>query len=368
MTYMNLPAPLGASYSNNMASPLLATASPQMMSAGLNTPPSGGGAGAQQLKTGGRVRSRHHKMIAAHFSPAELHVLDQLQGSIERSKKDGRRSYPKLDAVLANPHISGHVHRHASDHLAHGGQPHDHMTTARPQFGMHGDTELAYIGPHLRHLLDSYAGHKTHNPMDGHPQYFSLGGLFGGIGNALSGGLRTLGSGISSVASKALPVLGGIARTALPGLANMAGNAIGGAVGAPEAGNVIGGVLGNLGNSALDSLGASQQGQGSQAGEAIGQGINTAANMYNQGGYTPQQMAGMGIQSAGTAYGGTPGAALQGFGNAYGGGQNLQTSALHGALGGLGSWLQSRQQQPQPSYLPPQQDEEEYGPQPYGAQ
>lgn len=315
---------------------------------GLNTPPPGGGEGSQQLKTGGRVRSRHHKMIAAHFNPEELHVLDQLQGSIERSKKDGRRSYPKLDAVLANPHISGAVHHHSTRHMAHGG----HMEPARPQYGMHGDTEIAYIGPHLRHLLDRYAGHKTQNPIDGHPQYFSLSGLFSGLGNAISGGFNKL-TGmlpgpVGNFLNQGVNALGGIARTALPGLAETAGNAIGGAFGAPEAGGLIGGLLNQAGGSALNSLGVPQAGQGSQMGESIGQGINTASQMYNQGGYSPQQMFGAGMSSAGRNYGGTAGGAMQGFGNAYGGGQNIQQSALQGLTGGLGSWLQQRQQQQQP--------------------
>lgn len=180
-------------------------AQPQPQMSSLNSNP-GGAVPPPQYRHGGMVGDQMHsaghqsghsrrgpKMVKAHFSPVELDVLDHFQGERETHGPSGMRSFRKLDGVIGNPHISSNLHHHCreqreenGDHLAHGGMPH-HFQHPSASFGRHGDTEMALIGPHLRHFLDAYAGKKTQNPHDGEPEYFSLSGLFSGIKNAFGG-------------------------------------------------------------------------------------------------------------------------------------------------------------------------------------
>ncbi len=157
----------------------------------------------QSFSHGGRAKRA--KMIAAHVSPHELHILDHLQGHIERCPKTGRRSYSHLEELIKNPHIVAQIHHHTHKHhakmareghamggapsYAHGGTPDLHaMHPIHAANGMHGDSEVALIGPHTKSLFDHYAeGGTAINPYDGHPQYFSLSGLLSGAWNAIKG-------------------------------------------------------------------------------------------------------------------------------------------------------------------------------------
>ena len=131
----------------------------------------------QNFKRGGRVKNSY---VAAHFSKKELDALDHLQGGSERHNKTGIRSYKGLEALLKNPHLLKLIHEYSTSHHAEGGS-----IQGMAHNGRHGDTEMAFIGPHTRQLLDKLAGHKTRNPYDGHPEYFSLGKMLGGIGKTI---------------------------------------------------------------------------------------------------------------------------------------------------------------------------------------
>jgi vacuolar-type H+-ATPase subunit H len=181
----------------------------------------------QNFKRGGQVKNSY---VAAHFSKKELDALDHLQGGSERHNKTGIRSYKGLEALLKNPHLLKLIHEHSTSHHAEGGS-----IQGMAHNGRHGDTEMAFIGPHTRQLLDKLAGHKTRNPYDGHPEYFSLGKMLGGIGKTIMrvpkgiikgvGNLSPAARGMLGTAASAiaLPIMGP-AAAALPFIAKAAPN------------------------------------------------------------------------------------------------------------------------------------------------
>jgi hypothetical protein len=266
-------------------------------------------------------RARRTKMIEAHFNPRELDVLDHWQGSCDRHKHSQKRSYSKLEKILENPHVMASIHHHAKEHhaahggymiddgmgyhggmgnpmthsqrhyggepvgrgpmggvhygephYAHGGMAHGGMEHhAQSRDGRYGDTEIALIGPRLRHTLDVLAGHRSHNPMDGHPEYFSLSGLFSGLGNTLSGLYHN-------------PEFRKVARTGL----ELGGGALGGALGALTSpwtgpmGAIGGGAAGTglgsyLGNKFFNEEQPAKPG----IGDAVSQGLHGYANARN---------------------------------------------------------------------------------------
>ena len=148
------------------------------------------------LAKGGRAK--HHKMIIAHFNPKELDILDHLQGKDERCPKSGIRTYTHLEELLKNPHIRETVHHHARHHAMGGdvSMPYAHHLAAG---GRHGDTELGLIGPHTHHFFNQMAGHATHNPHTGHPEYFNLGEALSGLWNGIKGGAGWLGNKLSGL-------------------------------------------------------------------------------------------------------------------------------------------------------------------------
>jgi hypothetical protein len=294
-----------------------------------------------QLLSHGGMADPHHSeedsgdMIAAHFNPRELDYLDHLQGATVRVGPKRMRSYKDLEGVAANPHIMSNIHMHTREHLANGGAA-GPMHKAEAYDGRYGDTELGEIGPHLRHLLDIYAGHKTKNPYDGHPEYFSLSGLLGGFGKAI-GGIPLIGGALSSVAQNVLPMAGTAIGTMLGGPmggmiggqgANMLSNTMFGGQGggAPQAQapayNPSMGMGSQLRNAAFSALGnhfgqqSSPLGQGVSAGfnaMANGQGLRGAANSAFQGagGMQGLQRAGMDAFNAYRGGGQSPAAALR---------------------------------------------------------
>jgi len=158
---------------------------------------------------GGKIK--RGKMVIAHMNPHELNVLDHIQGKIERCPKSGMRSYSHLEELLKNPHILAGVHHHARCHHAMGGDIYDYSNAHLNHLaagGIHGDTELALIGPHTHDVFNQLADGATINPHDGHPQYWSL-------KNALTGIWNTVKSGASKVkegASYALPIVARAAK------------------------------------------------------------------------------------------------------------------------------------------------------------
>jgi hypothetical protein len=262
----------------------------------------------QNFKRGGRVKNSY---VAAHFSKKELDALDHLQGGSERHNKTGIRSYKGLEALLKNPHLLKLIHEHSASHHAEGG-----FIQGMAHNGRHGDTEMAFIGPHTRQLLDKLAGHKTRNPYDGHPEYFSLGKMLGGIGKTIMRVPKGIIKGVSKIgknfgnlsptargmlgtaaSAAALPIMGP-AAAALPFIAKAA----------PDFLKHIRGFAGkakssvnDLKNQANSMLGQAQEygqnmlGQAQEYGQNMygkaqdkaqgmyDQGINRAQDMYDQG-------------------------------------------------------------------------------------
>jgi len=301
-----------------------------------------GGMASDYYSGGEDEQPSHHSdtdhLIKAHFNPEELKYLDHIQGATVKEGHPRLRSYADLDKVVVNPHVMSNVHMHTREHLAAGG-PAQPMGRAEASDGINGDTELAYIGPHLHHLLDVYAGQKTRNPYDGHPQYFSLSGLLGGLGKAI-GGIPLIGGALSSVAQNVLPMAGTALGTMMGGPmggmlgsqgASMLSNSMfggqGGAQGAqPQQAapsyNPSMGIGSQLRSAAMSGLGnhfaqnTSALGQGASAGFnalANGQGFRGAANSAFQGagGMQGLQRAGMDAFNAYRNGGQSPGAALR---------------------------------------------------------
>ena len=252
----------------------------------------------QNFKRGGQVKNSY---VAAHFSKKELDALDHLQGGSERHNKTGIRSYKGLEALLKNPHLLKLIHEYSTSHHAEGGS-----IQGMAHNGRHGDTEMAFIGHHTRQLLDKLAGHKTRNPYDGHPEYFSLGKILGGIGKTIMRVPKGIIKGVSGIgktfgnlsptsrgmlgkaaAAAAFPIMGP-AAAALPSIAKAAPNFlkhIKGFFAGKEKSSVN-----DLKEQANSMLGQAQQyGQNmyrkaqDKAQGMYDQGINRAQDMYDQG-------------------------------------------------------------------------------------
>ena len=268
---------------------------------------------AQSFAKGGRTKG----MVAVHMNPQELHILDHLQDKVERCPKTNLRSYPGIEALLKNSHIVAQVHHHARAHHAAGGlTPHYSAGGLTPHYdhggsldhmaadGRHGDTEMALIGPHTHHLFDQLAGHKTRNPHDGHPEYFSLGGMLGGLWNTVKG-----------VGSKLLPAVLPMAQQFLGGKGKI--------------GQLASGALG-MAAPHLQGM-ADRAGAGNPIGQAIGSGLSRMAQSRGQGN-SWGQAAGHGMAETGRGFGGAPiGAAMQGMGESMGRGESPMQAMRHGA-------------------------------------
>lgn len=365
---------------------------------GMPTPGATLNPNAPSYKKGGGIK--RGKLVAVHISHPEVDGMDFLQGKIERDPRTGMRSYTHMEELLKNPHFLTQVYRHAhAHHAAHGG----HMGPINPHAGMHGDTETVLIGPHTQRVFDHLARsmgvpeHELRNPVDGHPQYFSLGSILGGIGSALGGALPSIGNAVKG----ALPSLGGLASKAagavsnalpsLGGLASKAGSALSGAAGSlgglanqgmqmakdmgPQGFSDLANMAGQIkngmgadaqnmqsGNNFMDTLknfGNSELGQSLKNKalgmgkdfisnklqesqnpyiQTLGQGINAAGNAY-LGGQSPREALGQGISAAGQNFGGGIGGAIQNLGQGIGTGSSpgqIMRNTAHGAYEGMG--------------------------------
>ncbi len=279
---------------------------------------------ATALAKGGRAK---HKKILAHFNPKELHVMDHLQGHSEKCPKTGLRSYTHLEELLKNPHISGTIHRHSHAHREHhsmGGNI-EHLAEG----GRHGDTEMALIGPHTHHLFHQLAGRSTTNPHTGHPEFWSLGGVLGGLGGAIKGAASSAGRGLSSAARAAgqgAKSFGSSALNAARAAAPHVGTAL--TQFAPMAAQMGTQYLANrLSGQPQEEFSFNPEdyiGMLPESFRGLGQAGAGAFNAY-RGGAKPQQAFGQGLSQLGQGYGGHLGNAMQGFGGAIGQGQNLRS-------------------------------------------
>lgn len=284
---------------------------------------------------GGRVKQ---KKVLAHFSPKELHVMDHLQGHCEKCPKTGLRSYTHLEELLKNPHILGTIHRHSHNHREHhamGGNI-EHLA----QGGRNGDTEMALIGPHTNHLFHQLAGRSTTNPNTGHPEFWSLGGVLGGLGTAIKGGASSAGRAISSGIKAASPGAGALVRQIGQGAKTLGKGALTAAQSAaPHIGTALttlAPMAAQMGTQYLANRLSGQPqeemsfnpedyvGMLPESFQGLGQVGAGAFNAY-RGGTKPQQAFGQGLSKFGQQYGGDLGNAMQGFGGALDQGKNLRS-------------------------------------------
>jgi len=124
--------------------------------------------------------------VLAHFSKSELPALDEAQGKTTYLPGTNIRHYKGLEHDMKNNHdFASHIHEGVR-HLFEGGQIHQirDKVAHMKHMGEHGDNEMALIGPHTKAVLDHMAGGGSINPHTGHPEYWSLGGILGGLGKA----------------------------------------------------------------------------------------------------------------------------------------------------------------------------------------
>lgn len=239
----------------------------------------------QSFATGGKIARR--KMNYAHMSKEEADVLDKLQGKSTRHRKTKQRAYPGLEAILKNPHLYKLIMKHAKEHKEDGYAEGGHVEKLKKN-GRYGDTEIVLIGPRTNRLLDALAGHKTRNPKDGLPEYFSLGKMFGGLGKTLGRGAKHvldplgIGKKVFKGGKKAAgainpeigAILGGALGSVVPGIGTALGTAVGGLAPALLGKDHKGGHGGNILN-ALQASGMIPQ----EANDFINQG-KEAFNQY----------------------------------------------------------------------------------------
>lgn len=239
----------------------------------------------QSFATGGKIARR--KMNYAHMSKEEADVLDKLQGKSTRHRKTKQRAYPGLEAILKNPHLYKLIMKHAKEHKEDGYAEGGHVEKLKKN-GRYGDTEIVMIGPRTNRLLDALAGHKTRNPKDGLPEYFSLGKMFGGLGKTLGRGAKHvldplgIGKKVLKGGKKAAgainpeigAILGGALGSVVPGIGTALGTAVGGLAPALLGKDHKGGHGGNILN-ALQASGMIPQ----EANDFINQG-KEAFNQY----------------------------------------------------------------------------------------
>jgi hypothetical protein len=305
---------------------------------------------------GGRLK--RGKMVIAHFNPHELNGLDYLQGKKETCPRSGMRSYSHLEELLKNPHILRGVMHHVEGKVnpkrhghAGGGQPHDYRNPQLNRMadeGVHGDSELALIGPHTKNVLDHLTAMEgypiTHNPHTGHPHYGILDGLLGGLSSVISKipligpTLGKVASGIGNFlgthASTIIPAATAVAQQALPALADK--------LGAGDTGRNLAQIANNAINSVTQQYYTPDQiAQGQQLANRASQFGQGLYNSYQQGGMQQmgRDLGGQALnqmsQYAGQYGGGIPGQLMSQMGQGLQAGQSLADIARGAGRGAL---------------------------------
>lgn len=132
-------------------------------------------------------------MIIAHFNPKELDLMDFLQGGTKRNAS-GVRTYNSLyHSLLKHEPIKQSFLHHARNSHAGGGAVR-HSLAQIKSHGRFGDSEIAYIPHGLAEIFDKAIGGRVSNPIDGHPEYFSLSGKLEPFMNLISRGASHLGT------------------------------------------------------------------------------------------------------------------------------------------------------------------------------
>lgn len=251
---------------------------------------------------GGRVKNS--KMIKVHMNSRESDILDHLQGG--REEKDGIKAYSSLEHLLKNPHIINSVHHHARKqrhHYAMGGNVLDNQAA---QEGRYGDNQIVQIGPHTQHLFNQLATNHSLNPYTEYPEYWSLGPALEGIWNTVKGVGKEVYPSILPMAQQflrgSLGGIGGVAASVLPSLASKA-------------------------------FGASSS-PTNPINQAIGQGINTGLNAY-QNGASAKDSFGRALTNTGQRLGNGIGETFQGIGSGLSANQPWTTAMRSGLTRGF---------------------------------
>lgn len=239
---------------------------------------------------GGAVPMRHsmrspRNMIPVHIAPHEIEDLMHAQGEQRFAYNHGHHPmFDVLDQHLSNPHMKMSIIEAAKRHFAEGGHlshlpehmrpRHEHITGSH---GRHGDTRIAYIGPHLKHILEAAnGGPLPRNPHDGAHECFNFGSLFSGLASGLGGIGKTIFNGAKSILPGIVQTAAPIARSLIPA----AQGALASRFGAPGA------IAGQIGGSILDNLLPSGPQTQAQQGmtNLVNQGMNNYQNYTQQGG------------------------------------------------------------------------------------
>ena len=209
------------------------------------------------------MTTQHKHFDWAHFNPHELEVMDKWQGGRTDIPGTKIRIYPHLEDMMHKPEIEVMFKREYEKH-AKGGQIGDMLRVAdmMRRKGRNGDCETAIVGPKTIEVLNRYAGGGSINPTTKKYEFFNLGGMFKGIGNAIghvtkplahmaSGALGGIGHTIGSAAN-GLGMRG--VGNAINGVTNFAQNAVGKVLPGAIVGGLEGGPMGALAGGATDFL------------------------------------------------------------------------------------------------------------------
>lgn len=254
--------------------------------------------------------------FTVHASQNELNTMDALQGYSQRYDGDPRiRIYTNgMEDMLKNQDFRRSLLKYMHDNFATGGHVKTNLLSKEElesyrDAGRNGDNAIALLGPYMLSFMEMAAGSRgSTNPETGLPEFFSLGGLFGGIGNALSSVGNTIWDGVKSVAAPVAHMASGL----LP----MAGNAIGGLIGSkmgnPALGSSLGGALGGALAPVVNQFGQ-HVGGGQPGGQPQGNGFQMGDAMQHFGSQMLPQMANAAYQ--GYQNGGGMGGAMNGMYN-----------------------------------------------------
>lgn len=199
------------------------------------------------------------EFLLAHFNPRELEGLDHLQGGRHYEGNTEIPTYRHLEEKFKDPHFKKRV-IDEYEHHRRGGTVGEIMIEAErmKHKGRHGDSEMAFIGPHMESVFNHLLGtdkHKNRNPHTKKPEFFGLSNFLGGLKHTFA----PVGRAIGSVGSDVMHT----AQKALPGA--MSGAIQGGMMGGPE-GALAGAAMGGMGSAMMP-----QQQMGGQMGGYPGQ-------------------------------------------------------------------------------------------------
>jgi hypothetical protein len=223
--------------------------------------------------------------VIAHMSPDEVRQLDELQGGRHIDLHTKLPTYRPLFHLMQRDEIRPHIEELERSNFAGGGEV-DGINQYLRDRGRYGDTEVVKLPRPIAELFDRAlnGGKPSINPQTGKREYF-LGSLLGSIGKIFSPITSTLGKFI-------------------PGL-SAAGNAIKGAVNLGDLGNTALNTLGTIGQNAISSIGSGDFNVGNFAKNALSTAVNNFSPMAGKLAQTGLSAMGseMGVPDLGQAAG-----------------------------------------------------------------